>query len=231
MGRQLDRFWVWLPQKARLDSVRLKDLFLASFLYLSFDCFRLISGSPGSSKMEAKSWKIASGGSPLCELRFQHAFFTFFLNFACFRTLKNRCFVWNVLQILRFLRFLVFPLHLLSETSFWTHVSSILGSKIVKIRSRTGFGNMMNFWLLFFRDFGDFGIPWGVPGVLSGAQFSCHFRTFGGLGGKFAPARAFWGEFGWFLTIWAVFRCLFWWFFCVFLVRSVVFFFHDSDSD
>ena len=124
----------------------------------------------------------------------------------------------------RFLRFLQFPLPLLSETSFWSHLAQFLRSKICQNPSQTGVGTMVIFWLLFFHDFDDFGVAWGVLGVPSGAPFSLHFCTFGGPGGKFAPARPFWGQFGWFFAIWAVFRCLFWCFVSVFLVHSVVFF-------
>ena len=38
--------------------------------------------------MEAKSCKIASGGSPLCELRSLHAFCQVFVDFVYFHTLK-----------------------------------------------------------------------------------------------------------------------------------------------
>ena len=80
---------------------------------------------------------------------------------------------------LRFLRFLIFPLVVLSETSFWTHFGCILGSKIVKNRSRTGFGKIMMFRLFFFHDFGDSGVPWGVPGVPRGRHFRFIFALLG----------------------------------------------------
>ena len=96
---------------------------------------------------------------------------------------------------LGFGRFLLFPLVVLSETSFSTHFGYILDSKIVKNRSRTGFGKMMIFSLLFFHDFGDFWVAWGVPGVPSGTPFSRHFRVFLVPGGKFAAATPFLAQF------------------------------------
>ena len=81
----------------------------------------------------------------MCELRALHAFLEVVVNFAYFFTLKNRCFFVEGIANLRFLRFLIFPLVVISETSFWIHFGSLLGSKIVKNRSRTGFGKMMTF--------------------------------------------------------------------------------------
>ena len=50
--------------------------------------------------------------------------FEFFVDFVCFQTLKNKCFFVERIAILRFSRFLLFPLPLLSETSFLIHVTS-----------------------------------------------------------------------------------------------------------
>ena len=162
--------------------------------------------------MEAKSWKIAPGGSPVCELRSLHVFFDVFIDFVCFQTLKDRCFLWKVLQIWGFCNFCCFLSLCLLRPHFRLIFAPFLSSKIVRNPSQRGFGKMMIFGWLFFPDFDDFRVPWGVPGVPPGAPFSLNFCTFGGPGGKFAPARPRWSQFEWVLTIWNVFRYVF----CIF---------------
>ena len=82
---------------------------------------------------------------------------------------------------LRFLRFLLFPLPLLSETSFWSHFSSIFD---VKNRSKPfpdGCWKNDDFLITFFLRFGRFWVPLGGPrGPLGGAIF--------------APFLHFWGS-------------------------------------
>ena len=91
---------------------------------------------------------------------------------------KISVFLWKVLQILGFLRFLLFPLVVLSETSFWSHFGFIFGSKIVKNRFRTGLGKMMIFWLLFFSRFWRFWGPLGGPRAPLGSTIFASFSYF-----------------------------------------------------
>ena len=189
-----------------------RPLFHTSLLTL-FWCFQAPLGTPKWRQNNEKS--LLEGH--LC------ASFVFSMHFSRFLSILHAFGHWKIgvfvegIANLGFLRFLIFPLVVLSETSFWTHFGYIFGSKIVKNRSRTGFGKMMNFWLLFFHDFGDFWVPWGVPGVPSGAPFSRHFRVFWGLGGKFAAATPFLAQFLYFLMILGVLGCVFWWFLHLFL--------------
>ena len=99
--------------------------------------------------MEAKSWKIASGGSPLCELRFQHAFFEVFVTFACFGAMKNRCFLWKVLQIWGFCVYCSFLSLCSLRPHFGPILASFLRSKIDQNPSQ-GVGQNYDFLITFF---------------------------------------------------------------------------------
>ena len=79
---------------------------------------------------------------------------------------------------LRFLRFLRFPLPLLSETSFMIHFCFVFEVKNRLKPFSDGGRKNDDFLITFSDDFDDFGVPWGVPGVPSGAPFSRHFRVF-----------------------------------------------------